>query len=80
MRKLKTSDKLRDMETPMVLGAYELDRNTLLPIRRGIDVFAQGDHGCDPIGDGMFRMVPSGDVVDFAESRKRLALNKSPKY
>ena len=27
--------KLRDMETPTVLG-YELDRNTLLPVRRPI--------------------------------------------
>ncbi len=24
-----------------------------------------GDHGADPIGDGKFRMVPSGDVVDL---------------
>lgn len=28
--------KLRDMETPMVLG-YELDRRTLLPVRRPIN-------------------------------------------
>lgn len=32
-----------------------------------------GDHGADPIGDGRFRMVPSGDIVDFAERCKRLA-------
>ena len=31
-----------------------------------------GDYGCDPIGDGMFRMVPSGDVVDYAERCRRL--------
>ncbi len=30
------------------------------------------DYGVDPIGDGMFRMVPSGDVVDLEERRKRL--------
>ena len=30
------------------------------------------DYGADPIGDGMFRMVPSGDVVDYAERCKRL--------
>ena len=30
------------------------------------------DYGADPIGDGTFRMVPSGDIVDFAERNKRL--------
>jgi hypothetical protein len=31
-----------------------------------------GDYGCDPIGNGMFKMVPSGDVVDYAERCRRL--------
>lgn len=31
-----------------------------------------GDYGADPIGNGQFRMVPSGDIVDFAERNKRL--------
>lgn len=30
------------------------------------------DHGCDPLGDGKFRMVPSGDIVDTAEMQRRL--------
>ena len=35
------------------------------------------DHGCDPLGPNdagvfMFRMVPSGDIVDQAEMRRRL--------
>ena len=30
------------------------------------------DYGCDPIGDGTFRMVPSGDIVDLKEKRRRL--------
>lgn len=64
--------KLRDMEVPEVLG-YELDRETLTPIRGEIDVRSPGDYGADPIGDGTFRMVPSGDIVDFAERSKRLA-------
>lgn len=33
---------------------------------------APGDHGADPLGDGTFRMVPSGDVVDFEERCCRL--------
>ena len=31
-----------------------------------------GDYGCDPLGDGTFRMVPSGDIVDYEERCKRL--------
>jgi hypothetical protein len=31
-----------------------------------------GDYGADPLGDGTFRMVPSGDIVDFAERNRRL--------
>ena len=34
---------------------------------RRVDTTAPGDYGCDPIGDGSFRMVPSGDIVDLAE-------------
>ena len=30
------------------------------------------DYGCDPLGDGTFRMVPSGDIVDYAERCRRL--------
>ena len=30
------------------------------------------DYGCDPIGNGKFKMVPSGDIVDFQERNKRL--------
>lgn len=68
----RTGTKLRDMESPTVLG-YELDRKTLTPIRRQVDTKRGGDHGADPLGNGMFRMVPSGDVVDFAERNRRLA-------
>ena len=32
-----------------------------------------GDYGCDPMGDGMFKMVPSGDIVDAEERTIRLA-------
>lgn len=65
--------KLRDMDRPMVLGAYELDRVTLAPIRQLIDVRRPGDYGADPVGDGTFRMVPSGDVVDLKERNHRLS-------
>ena len=64
-------DKLRDMEQPNVLG-YDLDRKTLTPIRRRIDTSKPGDYGCDILKDGLFRMVPSGDIVDYAERCRRL--------
>ncbi len=39
--------------------------------RRAI-VTTLGDYGCDPLPDGKFRMVPSGDIVDLAERTRRL--------
>jgi len=30
------------------------------------------DYGCDPLGDGTFKMVPSGDIVTKEEKEKRL--------
>ncbi len=32
------------------------------------------DYGADPIGEGKFKMVPSGDIVDWDERCKRLPL------
>lgn len=37
------------------------------PVRRMIDFQAPGDHGADPVGDGTFKMIPSGDIVSFEE-------------
>jgi hypothetical protein len=36
------------------------------------------DHGSDPVGDGTFKMVPSGDIVTREERDKRLARHKRP--
>ena len=66
------SDKLRDMERPNVLG-HDLDRATLTPLRERIDTSKPGDYGADPLRDGTFRMVPSGDVVSMEEKKRRLA-------
>lgn len=70
---MKTPKYLRDMEHPTVLG-YELDRKTLLPIRKPLPTYPGIDYGADPLGNGMFRMVPSGDVVDLAERNRRLTM------
>ena len=69
---MRKSDKLRDQDQPNVLG-YDLDRETLTPLRQPINTAKGGDHGADPVGDGKFRMVPSGDIVDFDERNRRLA-------
>lgn len=40
---------------------------------RKVCLGVSGDYGADPVDDGMFRMVPSGDIVDYQERCKRLA-------
>jgi len=49
----------------------QLTRGGTLP-RRVIDTTAPGDYGADPVGDGTFRMVPSGDIVTYEERQRRL--------
>jgi hypothetical protein len=74
-RKKQAPRLLRDMERPTVLG-YELDRQTLTPIRRALPARTPGqDYGTDPLGGGMVRMVPSGDVVTAEEALRRLKQN-----
>ena len=41
---------------------------------RVVDASRTGDYGADPIGDGTFRMVPSGDIVDMSERNRRLGI------
>jgi hypothetical protein len=45
-------------------------------VSRAVNVDAAGDYGADPIGDGTFRMVPSGDIVDLAERMRRLPVRR----
>ena len=70
------SDKLRDQETPNVLG-YDLHRDSLTPIHKTLDTSKPGDYGCDPLGNEQWRMVPSGDIVDRTEMNRRLNPNRS---
>lgn len=48
------------------------DAGRLVVDREVINTTADGDYGADPIGDGTFRMVPSGDIVSYEERCKRL--------
>jgi len=64
MRDRKTGESIRPF-------GYELD-TAGVPIRRPVIRVPGRDYGSDPMGDGTFRMVPSGDVVDLAERNRRL--------
>ena len=59
-------------ERPSNVFGIDLHPDTLLPIRRPVVRVPGKDYGADPIGDGTFLMVPSGDVVDYAERNRRL--------
>ena len=72
MRPDKTDKGKREMNRMTVLNGYDLDERGAI-IRKAIVIVPGRDYGSDPIGDGNFRMVPSGDVVDFAERNRRLA-------
>lgn len=47
-----------------------------LPYLCGAITRKVGDYGADPLGDGTFRMVPSGDIVGYAERCLRLPIRK----
>ena len=38
-----------------------------------VDLMEGKDYGSDPFGDGMFKMVPSGDIVNLEERNRRLS-------
>ena len=42
-------------------------------VSRKVDTSRASDYGASPIGDGKFRMVPSGDIVGVEERNRRLA-------
>ncbi len=62
----------RDDGKPLTAFGVQLDESGA-PIREVIPARKPGeDYGCDPLGDGKFRMVPSGDIVDLGERNRRL--------
>jgi hypothetical protein len=70
MTKAKISS---DDKKPLTAFGYQLDESGA-PIRPTIPPSKPGqDYGCDPLGGGRFRMVPSGDIVDYDERNRRLA-------
>lgn len=59
-----------DGQKRLMAESMGLPSDTYLP--RKVDLAKPGDFGSNPIGDGTFRMVPSGDIVDLAERNRRL--------
>lgn len=55
-------------------AGYKLasDASGLRVERFPLDTHGEGDYGADPVGDGTFRMVPSGDIVSYEERCRRL--------
>lgn len=53
-------------------AGYSFGKTSHKIARQVVDTAAPGDYGADPLGDGTFKMVPSGDIVDFAERNRRL--------
>ena len=75
MSSRRKSSRRRGSRPTNVLG-YDVDES-MAPVRTRIDVARQGDYGADPVGDGTFRMVPSGDIVSYEERIRRLPLRRN---
>jgi len=70
---------VQEKTDPVVNFAGYTIRNDLGGIvqRSHVDTSKKGDYGADPLPDGKFKMVPSGDVVDAAEKEQRLRKKES---
>lgn len=53
------------------MGAYPIAEGGAI-MRKSVTIEAGKDYGFDPLGDGTFRLVPSGDIVTKEERIKRL--------
>lgn len=63
----------RDTKEPLVvLGGYRIGEGGVI-MRERIKVEPGKDYGADPLGDGTFKMVPSGEIVSLEERNRRLS-------
>lgn len=54
-------------------AGYTIDVSARTTVQRAtVDVSRPGDCGADPLPNGTFRMVPSGDIVSLEERNRRL--------
>lgn len=62
----------KDTKEPLViLGHYPVAEDGSIMRQTLPPPGPKGDTGCDPLGEGRFRMHPSGDIVDFEEMCRR---------
>jgi len=66
--------KKKEAEQGLIFGrtweeVQSMQQKTYIP--KTVDVSPVGDYGADPLGNGKFKMVPSGDIVDLAEMKRR---------
>lgn len=62
----------RDTKEPLrVMGGYDIAADGSI-IRDPIRIIPGADYGCDPMGDGTFRLVPSGRIVTLDECNRVL--------
>lgn len=69
MKPRKPDYSTADGQKRIMLESVGYDAESLM---RRIDTNRPGDYGADPMGDGSFKMVPSGDIVNLAERNRRL--------
>lgn len=68
---LRGSDRVRDLDVFGHKFRVDAEGNTRR-VTQSIDTKRSGDYGADPVGDGTFKMVPSGDIVSSEERNRRL--------
>jgi hypothetical protein len=54
------------------LMAISMGLDSEIYITKPINLQSEKDYGADPLGNGLFKMIPSGDIVNFEERNKRL--------
>jgi inorganic pyrophosphatase len=73
----KKGTRIGDADTNNKIFGYEWEKIKAVQQKQGslvehIDLNKKGDYGADPLGNGKFKMIPSGDIVDFEERNRRL--------
>jgi hypothetical protein len=62
------------MTKQIKFAGYDIGIGKVTIVKRAtVNAFKLGDYGADPLDDGTFRMVPSGDIVSLDERNRRLS-------
>jgi len=72
LNEVRKNDALSEKELHFAGYDFDSDNKGTKVRRKYVDLKKKGDYGADPLGNGKFKMVPSGDVVDKAERDRRL--------